>query len=82
MKPAISKSDEKPHSAVQDAAQGVSSAAHQIARAAGQTVDGVTTFRNTIRSTPLVMAFLMLGLGYVIGSITTVRPRPKPAPQR
>lgn len=77
MKPALSKSDNKPHSTAQDAAQGVSSAAHQIVRAAGQTVDSVTTFRNTIRSTPLVMAFLMLGLGYVIGSITTVRPHPK-----
>jgi hypothetical protein len=77
MKPAISKSDEAPHSTMQDAAQGVSSAAHQIVRAAGQTVDGVATFRNTIRSTPLVMAFLMLGLGYVIGSITTVRPNPR-----
>ncbi len=78
MKPAISRTDEKPHSTVQDAAQGVTSAAHQIARAAGQTVDGITTFRNTVRNNPLMMAFVLVGLGYVIGSMTTVRTRPSP----
>lgn len=80
MKPVISKSDETPHGVLQDTVVGVSSAAHQIVRAAGQTVDGVTTFRNTIRSSPLLMALVMLGLGYVVGSITTVHSRLRDEP--
>jgi hypothetical protein len=79
MKPAISKPDARPHGPVHDAADGMASAVHQVRSVAGQTVDGVTTFRNTVRDAPLMMAFLLIGLGYVIGSVTTVRPRPAPA---
>lgn len=81
MKPAITNPDAKPHGPVHDAADGVSSAVQQVSRLATQTVDGVTMFRDTVRDAPLMMAFLLLGLGYVIGSVTTVRTRPAPAPK-
>jgi hypothetical protein len=51
-----------------------------MSRVASQTVDGVTLFRDTVRNSPLMMAFLLMGLGYVIGSVTTVRTRPVSAP--
>lgn len=81
MKPAITKPDDRPHGTVHDAADGVSSTVQQVQRVAGQAVDGVTLFRDTVRNSPLMMAFLLMGLGYVIGSVTTVRTRPAPAPK-
>ena len=76
MKPAITKPDATPHGAVHDAADGASSAIHQVSRAAAQAVDGITIFRNTVRDSPLMMAFVLVGMGYVIGSVTTMRTRP------
>lgn len=76
MKPAITKPDATPHGAVHDAADGASSAIQQVSRVAAQAVDGITIFRNTVRDSPLMMAFVLMGLGYVIGSVTTVRTRP------
>jgi vacuolar-type H+-ATPase subunit I/STV1 len=56
-------------------ADGVSQAVGTAVRVAGQTKDSITLFRDSIRQAPLMMGFLLMGLGYIVGTITTVRPR-------
>ncbi len=70
----IRLSDQKPHSTVDDLAGGASDAVSRIVSAARQGASGVSSFRDTMRQAPLVMAFLMLGIGYILGSVTSARP--------
>jgi hypothetical protein len=48
-------------------ADGVSEAAGRAVTGARKASDGVTEFRTVIREQPITMAFLMLGIGYVLG---------------
>ncbi|MCW3474890.1 hypothetical protein [Limobrevibacterium gyesilva] len=57
-------------SATQAVADGVSEAAGRATTAARQASDGVSEFRAVIRRQPITMAFLMLGMGYVLGRIS------------
>jgi hypothetical protein len=49
-------------------ADGVYETADRAATAIRQASDGVTEFRAVIRKQPITMAFLMLGMGYLLGS--------------
>lgn len=57
------------------AARGVSDAMDHVANATGQTIDAVTAFRTSVRNTPLMMSAVILGIGYVLGTILHSRPR-------
>ncbi len=61
--------------AAQDVARAVADGASQTANravsAARQASDGVTEFRAVIRRQPITMAFVMLAMGYLLGSHLT-----------
>jgi hypothetical protein len=61
--------DERSHGAARAVAEGVSSAVDQVVTVAGQTSDSVSAFRDAVRRAPLAMSLVMLGLGYLIGTI-------------
>ena len=60
---------------VQEVAKAVADGATETAQCAlsavHQVSDGVTGFRAVVRKQPITMAFIMLALGYVIGSHLT-----------
>ena len=60
---------------VQEVAKAVADGATETAQCALSAVhqmsDGVTGFRAVIRKQPITMAFIMLAMGYVIGSHLT-----------
>ena len=61
---------------VQNVARAVADGATQTTRnavsAAHSVSDGVTQFRAIIRKQPITMAFMMLAMGYVLGTHLTV----------
>ncbi len=56
-------------------ADGLHDAVGQAGDAACSAGAGITEFRRIIRGQPLTMAFLMLGVGWVLGRVLTSRPR-------
>lgn len=56
---------------IRNVADGVCGTANMAAATVRQASDGVTEFRAVIRKQPITMAFLMLAMGYVIGSRLT-----------
>jgi hypothetical protein len=55
-------------------ANGLHDAVGQAGDAAWTAGAGIGEFRQIIRGQPLTMAFLMLGLGYVVGRVLNSRP--------
>ncbi len=60
---------------VRAVAHGMSSAMDQAATAAGRTTNGMLAFRDAVRRMPLAMSLVMLGMGYLIGTVIESRPR-------
>ncbi|HEY2132362.1 MAG TPA: hypothetical protein VGH36_05215 [Acetobacteraceae bacterium] len=58
----------------QKIADGLRGAVGQAGDAAWSAGAGIAEFRQIIRGQPLTMAFLMLGLGYVVGRVLNSRP--------
>jgi len=54
---------------VHDVLTGGRDAIERASEIAWQMADGVLVLRRTVRSMPLVMSLLMVGLGYVIGTV-------------
>jgi hypothetical protein len=50
-------------------ADGVGDAAERVASTARDAGEGVAEFRAVIRRQPITMAFVMLGMGYLLGRI-------------
>jgi hypothetical protein len=63
---------------VQQKAQKIANGVHDAVGQAGDVAwsagAGISEFRQIIRGQPLTMAFLMLGLGYVVGRVLNSRP--------
>lgn len=64
---------------MQDTARKVADTASETGRraasAVGQVSDGVTQFRAVIRKQPITMAFMMLAMGYMLGTHLVVSRR-------
>ena len=58
----------------QKIADGLHGAVGQAGDVASSAGAGISEFRQIIRGQPLTMAFLMLGLGYVVGRVLNSRP--------
>jgi hypothetical protein len=63
-----------PRTTAGSVAETVTGAAGHVSSAAGQAIDQLAAFRLSVRRSPLTMSALMLGLGYVIGTITHTWP--------
>ena len=64
--------DDRPiESAVRRVAGGVSDAVGQATVAARQAGDGIGELRKVIRGQPLTMGFLAIGIGYLLGHLSS-----------
>jgi hypothetical protein len=60
---------QRPHGTARSAADGVTMAVDQAITVAGKTGSGIAAFRGAVRRAPLAMSLVMLGLGYLIGTV-------------
>jgi hypothetical protein len=59
------------HSAARRVAGGISDAAGQARQAAYQASDGIGDLRRVIRAQPLTIGFLAIGVGYLLGHLSS-----------
>jgi hypothetical protein len=61
--------EQRPQRPLHNVMLGTVGAAHRAGVLLCEVADGVTVLRQTVRRMPLVMTVLVLGLGYVIGTV-------------